>query len=658
MKFSKLVITLLITLYALQISASRKEAYNGLRIFWDPYSKCTIFEPGNYARMIQLQDGRLLATAEQSGIAISFSDDLGKNWSTPVKIASAPSGYFLAVPDIVQLNDGTIIIGYNPRPTKPYSTERKFGIRCRRSTDNGATWSDEIFIFDAQHTFNDGCWEPSFLELPDGELQCYFANENDYTSSNEQCISMCRSFDKGLTWESPVKVSFRANSRDGMPVPILLKDQSEIVVGIEDNGWPGRGNFAMTTVRTTLADNWKSGYVDANSSKRNMIFETIPEVGIVSAAPYLRVLPSGETVASYQGSEGRISSDIQYLDMFVETGNKNARNFKARTRPFALGNDLHAMWNSVAVIDTGIVVALGSIGEPNKHNHIEMIKGYPKRVIEANFSTPAIDGAISSTDQYTYKNARQIFIGHENGKKCNVDFAFDNNYLYFCARVVDSDIYTDKVDDDGVTLSLDMLNVCDVYPQTGMYKFFFDANGTFTFKEGEPYGTNGGGKWYDVTDTDGIIYKNTIKSFYYDVEVAIPWSKIGCISAPVNNAMRIDISIRDRSESSIAEYSIVDTETTSSKPNSWAWMEFRLNGTSGISKIDTNDLNTYISGDSLQISSNINITTASLFGIDGRLINKQDGLSREYSFLIKNNFTGLIVIVFEDGTTKVKKIIK
>ena len=142
------------------------------------------------------------------------------------------------------------------------------------------------------------------------------------------------------------------------------------------------------------------------------------------------------------------------------------------------------------------------------------------------------------------------------------------------------------------------------------------------------------------------------------MEVAIPWSKIGCISAPVNNAMRIDISIRDRSESSIAEYSIVDTETTSSKPNSWAWMEFRLNGTSGISKIDTNDLNTYISGDSLQISSNINITTASLFGIDGRLINKQDGLSREYSFLIKNNFTGLIVIVFEDGTTKVKKIIK
>ena len=121
------------------------------------------------------------------------------------------------VPDLIQLSDGTIIVAYNPRPSAPYTTGRKFGIRCKRSVDNGATWSDEIFVNDARHTFEDGCWEPSMLELPSGELQLYFADEGPYTSSNEQQISLCRSFDGGKTWSAAQKVSFRAGYRDGMP---------------------------------------------------------------------------------------------------------------------------------------------------------------------------------------------------------------------------------------------------------------------------------------------------------------------------------------------------------------------------------------------------------------------------------------------------------
>ena len=206
--------------------------------------------------MIELQDGRLLAVAEAlGGIAVTYSSNKGETWSSPRLIASPPEKVFYAVPDVIQLSDGTILVGINPRPVAPYSTERRFGIRVVQSTDNGESWSEPMFVFDAQHTFNDGCWEPAFLELPSGEVQCYFANENEYTGNDDQNISMCRSFDKGKTWSDPVTICYRPGSRDGMPVPLLLKDESEIAVIIEDNGWPGRGNFAATTVRNTLQEN-------------------------------------------------------------------------------------------------------------------------------------------------------------------------------------------------------------------------------------------------------------------------------------------------------------------------------------------------------------------------------------------------------------------
>ena len=401
MKKILLTIALLLGLNTV-VRSERVTPYSGSRIFWDMNSQVTVFNSGNYARMIELQDGRLLAVAEAGGgISIAISENKGKNWSDPKRIVANPGQIFLAVPDVIQLKDGTIVVGYNPRPTEPYSEDRKFGIRVVKSIDNGETWSEPIFVFDAQHTFNDGCWEPSFLELPSGELQCYFANENDYTSSGEQCISMCRSFDKGETWSDPVKISFRANSRDGMPVPILLKDESEIAVIIEDNGWPGRNNFAATTVRTTLEDNWSSGYVDANSPNRNMIFETIPPVGVVSAAPYIRVLPWGETVASYQGNENRSSFDLQYFDMFVLVGDARAKNFKAKSAPFSLDLGHHSIWNSVSVIEDGVVVAVGSIGEPNKNNNVQMIKGYPIRQVKASYGTIKVDGNRSSDEKWT-----------------------------------------------------------------------------------------------------------------------------------------------------------------------------------------------------------------------------------------------------------------
>lgn len=121
--------------------AEKREPYSGSRIFWDMSSEVTVFDQGNYARMIELQDGRLLAVSEGSGgIQVSYSQNKGKSWSSPERIVASPSKVFYAVPDVIQLSDGTIIVGFNPRPQEPYSDDRLFGIRTMRSTDNGETW--------------------------------------------------------------------------------------------------------------------------------------------------------------------------------------------------------------------------------------------------------------------------------------------------------------------------------------------------------------------------------------------------------------------------------------------------------------------------------------------------------------------------------------
>ena len=108
--------------------------YKGSRIFWDTTSRSVVFGTGWYARMIQLQDGRLMAACEHGGIDISFSNNGGKSWTSPTKIVSNTNNVPNCVPDLIQLKDGTIIVAYNPRPNTPYTEDRRFGMRCKRSS--------------------------------------------------------------------------------------------------------------------------------------------------------------------------------------------------------------------------------------------------------------------------------------------------------------------------------------------------------------------------------------------------------------------------------------------------------------------------------------------------------------------------------------------
>ena len=109
---NKAILLLLSCLY-IHINAATVQRYSGSRIFWDSRSPVTVFNSGGYARLIELQDGRLLACCESGGIKISFSSNKGRTWTSPTLIAPNSNNTPNCVPDLIQLADGTIIVGYN-----------------------------------------------------------------------------------------------------------------------------------------------------------------------------------------------------------------------------------------------------------------------------------------------------------------------------------------------------------------------------------------------------------------------------------------------------------------------------------------------------------------------------------------------------------------
>ena len=588
----------------------QRSPYKGSRVFWGLSSQKEIFPSGNYARIIQLQDKRLMAVCESGGIMASYSSNGGNTWSAPEKIVQSAPDLPAAVPDLIQLSDGTILVGYNPRPSKPYSTERRFGIRLVRSTDNGKTWSDSIFVYDASHTFEDGCWEPSFLQLPSGEIHLYFANEAPFTTSNEQEISLCRSFDGGITWGEKERVCYRAGSRDGMPSAIIT-DNDEIVVILEDNGHPGQAGFRATTVRCALDDNWKN-WVDANSEARSMIFPSGENRNHVSAAPYIRKLKNGETIASWQGNHDRPGVGEKEYVMYVAVGDSDGKNFKAVTQPFGIPRGQNGLWNSVSVGDDGSVFAVTSWNEGHGPA-INIIKGYVMDSFEANFGTPVVNASFSD-ENWTRKNAQQVYMGVTTRNRATMDFLYDNENLYFFGRVVDRTIHTDKIDNDGIFLYLDTQDCCDNYPQKGMYRLFLNVDGNVEFSYGE------NNKWVAAAQIpDDMRYEVKIGRTYYDMEIAIPWSALGLDAAPVGLPMRCNIEVRDRRDAEIVTEKIPETNGK----QSWSWPGFKLNP-SGEAALESIGISTKagvsLVGSTLMVSSESPLDSVNVFSMTGELL--------------------------------------
>ncbi|WP_346239202.1 sialidase family protein [Niabella insulamsoli] len=351
----------------------------GKTIQWDKNTLNRVAAPvagsnyAGYARLIELDNGNLLCVYESGGaIWQTISVDKGASWQKAKEVAAREEGINMAVPDLLALKNGTLLLMYNPRPYIE-APSRHFAIRVKTSLDDGVTWSEAREIYKAGHAFKNGCWEPSAIQLPDGTIQLFFANEGIYLHSDEQNISMLSSQDNGCSWSRhPKIISFRKGKRDGMPVPLLLKNEPRIVVAIEDNGF---ANFKPYTISNTFRQGWKEP-VDAASKDRKYALKDSLNENVYAGAPYIKQLSTGETILSYQGTEGRPAHVLQQAVMKVAVGNERAQDFEGVTEPFQIPLDKNGLWNSIAVLGDDTIVALTSTNAYSKGSvEVWMIKG-------------------------------------------------------------------------------------------------------------------------------------------------------------------------------------------------------------------------------------------------------------------------------------------
>jgi hypothetical protein len=356
------------------ISAQTKN----LSIAWQQHSLVCIAEEGGYPRMKRLDDGSLLVAYEnrKGDVLIKKSTDEGVTWSNPViaftgfDVIDNENGRSarinIANPEIIQLPNNDILIACNFRPNK--DEVYPFSIAIKRSRDNGKTWGEEQIVYRAAPRFIDGCWEPSFLLLPDGRIQLYFANENPYRQSNEQEISMIESGDNGLTWSSEITtVSFRAGFRDGMPVPAT--DGKDIYVAIEDSG---NEQFKPFIVKNSIKDNWEEPVLAHSSNRYSALKVPLPS-SVYAGAPYLIRTSEGFYVLSFQTTENR-TSNWELSTMEVAISDKPS-DFISPSQPFSVPLNKEAKWNSLCDLENREIAAVSSTNFRSDKIGIWMIKG-------------------------------------------------------------------------------------------------------------------------------------------------------------------------------------------------------------------------------------------------------------------------------------------
>ena len=468
------------------------------RIAWDYSSQRIIAEEGGgYARVICLQDGSYLAVYESGGKSLlRSSSDNGATWKDRQIVVDA---YFkegvrikAVNPEIYQLSDGTLLYGVNYRPSK--EEVEPWSIAVARSLDGGLSWSSPEIIYRAEPRFCDGCWEPCFLEMPDGSVHVYFANEGPYTDSSEQEIACMISRDSGRTWGEYRTVSFRAGHRDGMPVARIFND--EIVVAIEDNA---HGEFVPYTVRCSVDDVWKEPVYEDSENRDYALRDSLHHTSTYGGAPYLLKLPNGDAAMSYQRSYRPGKWNLDKMEVVV--GDRHARNFGNPSYPFEVPDGKSCMWNSISLLDDYTIAAVGSLNVGGyfpvfKKGHLMYDVHMQKRTV----------------------NEMPIFIGSKGPTHLRAGIARSAGSLLLKIHVTDVDVHAGS---DAVVIYLDPAaeSQNSLYP--GLVRLRVSNDGKVDF-----------GRWTDgswvVTGLSGLSVSTERKTDGYELNVKIPKSVTGC----------------------------------------------------------------------------------------------------------------------------------
>lgn len=329
-----------------------------------------------YSRVIALSDDRWMltyfdaGTTAGGGIMARYSSDSGATWSIPEVVHQNTAQHEYNNPEPIELSDGTIMVVTNLRPVQPGRADH-FEIGLIKKPVGGV-WSEVEILYRADTEFHNGCWEPKMIELPDGSLEIYFANEANFRNNNDQEISKLYSQDKGKTWTGPVRFAYSEGARDGMPVSILLKGEpSKTLTAIEDNSKGGR--FTISILESPAIAG-----APAAERLHGVVPNEMADKSIYCGAPYLATLPNGGLILTGQTDYKRIKQDdplhISVPFVAVCEPNSYGKFQLVDANPFGIASQHEGLWNSVAVIGNTVLL-LTSTQDDNGQFKVKMKKG-------------------------------------------------------------------------------------------------------------------------------------------------------------------------------------------------------------------------------------------------------------------------------------------
>ena len=406
--------------------------------------------------------------------------------------------------DGLVLSNGDILAVASCRANSGYrDLPEDAGIELKRSTDNGVTWSEPIKIYQGVN------WEPFLLELPTGELHCYFTDSSRTGlegHGTDTGTAMVVSADGGKTWKpdfssSPYYVLRMRWEKNGivgynhqMPSVVRLNDNKGLAAAVETNN----SGYHISLCYSDK-DKWEylaadqEGPVDSN----NCVFSGM--------GPYLGQLPSGETVLSYESSS-------KYT---LKIGDATARNFGSAYQPFSGG-----YWGSFCIIDSHTLVGTNIKA---KEGPVQMAQFVLNHRIDAVKRKVTIDG----NNKEWANTDHALFVGSKSQAQGTLRCSYDDDNIYFLLEVLDrnllasdyASLYVSPVSNNKLSkgacciqVTMNGLKNCEIY----------DAS----WKEAQ---LDAQVKTYVCNETN----ERLIDDYGYIAEIAIPRSKLTITSEQV-----------------------------------------------------------------------------------------------------------------------------
>lgn len=332
---------------------------------------------------------------------------------------------YYTCPELLVLRSGELIAVNSFWAPSTYSIRDNrgdHGLAIKRSSDNGQSWSEESIIYYGQ------CWEPFLLEMPDGEIHCYFTEARPWISSSHSGTSLVLSKDGGKTWtpepgSDPYRVMrktwWHASSKmnkftDQMPVGIDICGTGKLAFAMEDvdSETSTSTSHSVAMLYSPGTPGWK--YLDGDETGPSTRTD---KIGRDACAPYLVQFPSGETILSYSRENGT-------WPYCYKMGDASARNFGSEKIALSTGGN----WSATTIDGTHCLLVASAYSKA-----IHLCRYALNHDIKATRRTVKVDG-----DNSEWRNTDDaLYFCKDASTDATLRCAADDENLYILLEVSD-----------------------------------------------------------------------------------------------------------------------------------------------------------------------------------------------------------------------------